>query len=691
MTETRTTAPFDADETRSAAMSARMDQEESFLKLLRALKAHPEPQTHAALVATIGRWATSEEVLRSLISVPAWFDHWEVREALFGNPVTDSETRSRIAAGLAIFELVRDLDHSGLGADDKAEIKDEIKNQIALLGETDRLFVRKRLKSFAGKKKADDAPAASPALPPGPIPAAGPEAESVPRDGAAAGLPPADASSAAPPEIDPTLLALFADLQTTVEAREAAGAAFEDSPDEGRPVEAPLSFFGFDDERTTGVVDTPIAPPPVVPPEPELPQPSPRPPVRESAPALPPPLPPVSEEPQYVIIGGEIVPLVEDLDVEEIRNRLRGQPAVPVSPAAPPSPPRQNAPVAAPPAPPAAPSPPPPKPPSPPRRTLSPPPPNPSGDFIVIEELHPFGESEPTPAWEPEGSQGPPPAAETPSPAPVPPRPAALRPKLPQLGSEERAELLKLSAPEKLSLASMTDRLDVLGALLRMKDERLTAAILENPNCTDALVAVRATDFSPGQVNLILQSPKWKKKGDVLVALLSNLVVTRPGAIAILKSMETPADLLAVMRDPEIVNPQLKQMAKDRLVERYWAMPVRKRIEFIRGEGTEVFQDLWEQIFRDDATLCELIASGNLDQAAAMQIATSPLAPRGVLESLGAMKSLRSSPELLEAVVRNPKTPKSTASELIKQMPPEARARLKKSITLSPALRALLG
>src|SRR5260221_8066241 len=48
---------------------------------------------------------------------------------------------------------------------------------------------------------------------------------------------------------------------------------------------------------------------------------------------------------------------------------------------------------------------------------------------------------------------------------------------------------------------------------------------------------------------------------------LSNLVVTRPGAIAILKSMEVPADLLAVMRDPEIVNPQLKQRSEEHTSE----------------------------------------------------------------------------------------------------------------------------
>lgn len=407
---------------------------------------------------------------------------------------------------------------------------------------------------------------------------------------------------------------------------------------------------------------------------------------------MPPPVEPVAgpaAEPRYIIVGGEIVPLVEGLDVETIRAELRRGAAGPFAPpaaapqrsVAPPTPPAAPAvPVV-----PAAPVPPPP-----------PAAPSPSKEKVFeVEFLDFVAEEELRPAPPPAPAAPPPPVAPTvvepPPPAPPPPAAAPRRGRLPQLDAEGKAELARLDPRERLSLASMTDRLDVLGELLRQKDDRIVEAALDNPNVTAPLVAARAREMAPAQVKVLLGKPKWKKNGDVLTGVLSNIVVTRPDAIAILKSMEEPQSLLGVMRSPDVLNPQLKQMAKDRLVERYWAMPVRRRVEFVRAEGTSVFQDLWEQIFRDDATLCEMIAGGNLDDEIAMKIATSPLSPRAVLEALGATTSILSSPDLLEATVKNPKTPKATAAALIPKMSPDARARLKKSITLSPALRALLG
>jgi hypothetical protein len=757
----RSTAGFDGDETRAISARSRSDQQESFVKLLRALRAHPEPAIHAPLVSTIARWVPAGEVLDIIIAVPAWFDAWEVREALYGNPATDEGSRERIATCMAIFELARELDRPGLAADEKKEIKEEIRNQISFLEESDRNLVRGRLKSLAGKRKTEPIrPAAPLSAPETAPPAAEPVAAPV------APAPPPPPPIAPPAGIDPTLLALFADLQSTVAAHDEAVET------RAVPDEDSFGLFGFGGERMTGIIEVPeIAPPPQPPPPPPGPPrpatpppvaaapPPPAPPVAApSPPPVPPPPPPapLPEEPQYMIVGGEIIPLVEGLDLEAIRRGLTTGTSAKPTPAPAPKPTPKPAPAAAPPRPsapsPAAQQPLPPPPAAPPVPPSFPAPPAPPAEEVLffVEELHPFdapaappprpAPPRPTAAPPPPPTPPPPPApSQRAAPPPPPPPPAApraampppgatppplppsepygydlaslseeppseptaapapkgpiapQRPVYPRLGREERAELESLTLPQKLSLASTTDRIDVLDALLRMKDDKILQNVLGNPLLPDGLIALRAREFTPTQVKTILGNPMWKKKGDVLVGLLSNMVVTRDGAIAILKSMDSPADLLGVMRAPEIMNPQLKQMAKDRLVERYWAMPVRRRVELIRSEGTDVFQDLWEQVFRDEATLLELIESGNLDEDSSRKIATSPLAPRGVLDALAKTQVILRNPDLVESIVKNPKSSKSTATALIAHLTPEAKARLRKSITLSPALRAQLG
>lgn len=584
------------------------EQERSYLQLLLALKAQPEAHRHAGLVASIARWVGSERVLRAISAVTAWSDDWEVREALFGNPSTDPEVRSRFGIALAIFELMRELDRPGLEAGERDEIKDEVREQIALLDDHDRDLVKARLKSKAGKKR-ETTTAVAPALPP-PAPAG--EIASPPPPAGEVGVAPPAAEPAAV-ELDPILAAMMAELSTASPLSEA-----EVAPP-AQPVEAPspetppsldpmlaalmaelsgipaapaapaegavaMGLFGLDDDASSGIVEREIPPPP-------------------------PPIAPVSPEPV---------------------------------------PPPAVAPAAPPPAPPA-----------------------PAAPASTAPEAAP----EAVPAL------APPPASP----------PSAPRPPMAVLSTEERAQLLALPSDQKAALAAVTNRTDQLAVLIVEKESKIFEAVLDNPNLPEALVGSSVAAMNARQIELLLKRKRWAHKGAIRTAVIFNPNTHPTDAIAILDTVDSPKALMEVMRSPRVLSPQVKQRAKDRLVSRWWAMGTGDRVALIRETGGGLFQDLAEQIFRDDTTLAELIRDRSLEESVVLQLARSAMTPRSVLGSVASNSAWVASETILLELVRNPKTPREAVDRLVPRLRPSDRKALKSDPSIPAALRAKLG
>jgi hypothetical protein len=576
---------------------AAREQEQSYLKLLLALRAQPDPGRQVPLIASIARWVSSERVLHAISSVPAWFDDWELKEALFGNPATEEPVRSRIATGLAIFELMRELDRPGLSDEDRDEIKDEVREQIALLEDRDRDLVKARLKSRAGKKREGRPTAVLPAVEAPPSEAPEPAPLPVPPE-TPAPPPPSPEEPAEPVGLDPVLQALLQDLAA---ATAAPPAPAPEAPPVAAPPPVPSGapvLFGLDAEEWDGGVIEGSAPPPAAPPEK----------VVVSPPAMAPELPAPPPIPAPV------------------------PPPLPIAPPA-----------------------------------VAPPPAPVSGPSLPS----PASAAEPLP----EAPKGP---------VSAPPSGRAI------LGSEERAQLAALPVEQKVALAAVTNRVEQLAVLLVEKESRLVEALLDNPHLSEALLVSNIPVFGARQIELLLKRKRWAHKGAVRTAILYNPNTHPTDAIGIVDTVAEPKALLEVMRSPRVLSPQVKQRAKDRLVSRWWAMAVEERTQLIRSTGGTIFGDLWEQIFRDEVTLGELVRDRSLEDPVVLQLARSAMTPRSILGSISMNSGWTNNYAILLELVKNPKTPREASARLIPRLRPSDRKALRSDPSIPPALRAKL-
>ncbi|MCB1036549.1 MAG: hypothetical protein KDD47_22175 [Acidobacteria bacterium] len=152
------------------------EMEESYLKLLRGLKAGAaDNPAQLGVVRRIAAWIDSEEVLRFIAAEPGWFQNWELKEALLRNPATPVELKSIPDRQIAIFDLLRELDQSGLTEEERQEIQEDARSLITSLPAAEREEVKKRAYELStSRREKKEAPAPAPQAPP---PAGEPRAE----------------------------------------------------------------------------------------------------------------------------------------------------------------------------------------------------------------------------------------------------------------------------------------------------------------------------------------------------------------------------------------------------------------------------------------------------------------------------------------------------------------------------------
>lgn len=119
-------------------------------------------------------------------------------------------------------------------------------------------------------------------------------------------------------------------------------------------------------------------------------------------------------------------------------------------------------------------------------------------------------------------------------------------------------------------------------------------------------------------------------------------------------------------------------------------MTVPERTAFVRATGGSVFTDLWEQIFRDETTLTELVRDRSLEEPVVLQLARSAMTPRSILGAISSNAAWTANYVILVELVKNPKTPKEASARLIPRLRPSDRKALKADPTIPPALRAKL-
>jgi hypothetical protein len=128
---------------RTTADPERTERDEAYLKLLATLKTTGSGG-ELGVVRQIAAWIDSSPVLEVLGGHAAWFDDWQVKDALVRNEATPEHLRSRCAQAVGILDLLHELDNDQIDAEDKAEIRDQVRGLIRALPAGDREVVKAR-------------------------------------------------------------------------------------------------------------------------------------------------------------------------------------------------------------------------------------------------------------------------------------------------------------------------------------------------------------------------------------------------------------------------------------------------------------------------------------------------------------------------------------------------------------------
>ncbi len=145
---------MDSPSPREAPSSpADFDAEDSYLKLLRSLKAGSRDGADLGVVRRIATWIDSPAVLGFVGEEPRWVADWGIKEALVRNPATPEPQRSLLGRQVSIFDLLRELDQPGLSAAEQEEIREDARSLINTLPPTEREAVRQHAYELSASRR----------------------------------------------------------------------------------------------------------------------------------------------------------------------------------------------------------------------------------------------------------------------------------------------------------------------------------------------------------------------------------------------------------------------------------------------------------------------------------------------------------------------------------------------------------
>ncbi len=128
------------------------DREEIHLKLLTSLKASGTGG-ELGVVRRLATWIELPKVLAAIAAYPPWFDDWAVKEAFIRNEHTPEGIRSRCAQAVGVLDLLRELDSPALGTRERAEIREQTRELIQVLPESDRQRVHARALELSSSRE----------------------------------------------------------------------------------------------------------------------------------------------------------------------------------------------------------------------------------------------------------------------------------------------------------------------------------------------------------------------------------------------------------------------------------------------------------------------------------------------------------------------------------------------------------
>jgi hypothetical protein len=269
-----------------------------------------------------------------------------------------------------------------------------------------------------------------------------------------------------------------------------------------------------------------------------------------------------------------------------------------------------------------------------------------------------------------------------PAPAPPAPGPAA---------QEEQPVSQEEQPVDRAHLARTTQSQEELAHYAFEADDDVFESFLDNPAASAEQVASLGHKTTRDRIIRIARHQKWFAKSNVREALLKNPNTPEDVALRCLSHVGRMDSLSRLLRDPRVRSLAVKAGARQRLVDRYRALSVDQRVSSIKASGGQLLQDLWKEAFSDRQALKKLLSDRGLDEAVAVRVARSRIAPREALLALGNNRNLLAKYQVCLELAMNPKTPREVLSRVVPRLTPADRARLRQSRSLTDHTRSLAG
>jgi hypothetical protein len=228
--------------------------------------------------------------------------------------------------------------------------------------------------------------------------------------------------------------------------------------------------------------------------------------------------------------------------------------------------------------------------------------------------------------------------------------------------SQEEGQWVSLE--ERVFMANQSTQPDQIIAALTDADLQVFLVVLENPGLGPKELLAAIPHLAEDRAEQVARHHTWSRLPVVCEALLHNIHLSEPTALALLEQVEGTRALMDILRDQRLPHMVVKQRALEMLRNAYTAMAVPQRILALRGSGGELLRHLPQEILKDEPTLHLLLADRQLDPGILLRLARNKQTPRPVLELIAGHPVLMAHSAVMQELLLNPKTPREAASRI---------------------------
>jgi hypothetical protein len=264
-------------------------------------------------------------------------------------------------------------------------------------------------------------------------------------------------------------------------------------------------------------------------------------------------------------------------------------------------------------------------------------------------------------------------------------QPVGLASPLPERSDETRWATLE----ERVFLATQATQEEQLRQVLKDPDLQVFRLALENPSLSPRLLAATISSLDPARAEVVAAHPTRSADPLVAEALVHHPLLSEASALRLLPRLAGMKPSIEILRDPRILNLEVKRRALEHLRALYLDLDIPGRIAALRASGGELMRHLPQEVLQDEETLRRMVADRQLDPGILMRLTRNKLTPRIVLEQIAGHPVLMAHAAIMSELLLNPKTPREASTRIWGLLSEAEQQQLLRSPHLPSVLRAL--